>query len=58
MLSIFMVSLLYLLLIASIYYVKGAVDNFDTRMYKKIIVVNILGLIIDILQYIVIYTTF
>ena len=55
MLSIFMVSLLYLLLIASIYYVKGAVDNFDTRMYKKIIVVNILGLIIDILQYIVIY---
>ena len=55
MLSIFMFSLLYLLLIASIYYVKGAVDNFDTRMYKKIIVVNILGLIIDILQYIVIY---
>ena len=54
MLSIFIVSLLYLILISGIYFFKGSVENFETRMYKKILIVNIFGLIVDIMQYFVI----
>ena len=58
MLSIFVTSLVYLLLITCIYNVKGSVENFDTKIYKKILMINIVGLIIDIAQYLFISHNF
>ena len=50
MLNVFYVSLVYLLLIATIYFTKNKIDNYDTKFYKNIIIVNIIGLLIDITQ--------
>lgn len=50
MFSIFIVSLTYLLLISLVYFKKKKVDNIDNKFYKKILIINMLGLIIDICQ--------
>ncbi|MDD5888518.1 MAG: response regulator [bacterium] len=54
MIMLFVFSLIYLLLIASIYFIRKRIDNKDTRTYKKIIIVNIIVVIIDIIQYLLI----
>ena len=48
---IFFMSLFYLIVIATIYFTKERVKNYDNKLYSIIIVVNIMGIIIDLLQY-------
>ena len=50
MIYIFGTSLVYIILIAIVYFSKQHLDNYDNKLYSIIIVVNILGLIIDIIQ--------
>lgn len=54
MIYIFGTSLVYIILIAIVYFSKQHLDNYDNKLYSIIIVVNILGLIIDIIQSLVI----
>ncbi len=49
--NIFFTSLFYLIVIATIYFTKERVKNYDNKLYSIIIVVNIVGVVIDILQY-------
>ena len=51
MINIFIVSLVYILLIGIIYFAKESLNNNDNRIYKKIIITNIIGLLIDISQF-------
>ena len=48
---IFSMSLFYLIVIAIIYFTKERIKNYDNKLYSIIIVVNIIGIIIDLLQY-------
>ncbi len=50
MISVFLVTLLYLLLIAGIYFSKKKIDSRDNRLYKAIIITSIIGICIDIVQ--------
>ena len=50
MIYIFGTSLVFIILIAIVYFSKQHLDNYDNKLYSIIIVVNILGLIIDIIQ--------
>ena len=54
MLTLFLCSLFYLMLIGTVYFVKKKIDTEDNKIYKKIIIINIIGLIIDIFQYVLI----
>lgn len=47
---IFGTSLVYLVLIAIIYFSKKRIDNYDNKLYSIIIIVNIFGLVLDIFQ--------
>ena len=51
MVSTIIMSLIYMVLISVIYFGKETISNSDNRIYKKIVYTNIIGLIIDILQY-------
>lgn len=51
MLAIFMINLLYICLIAAIYFSKESVENYDNKLYRRILVITIIGLLIDIIQY-------
>ena len=51
MVYIFITSLIYLITIACIYFSKKRINNVDNKLYSIIIVLNIIGVIIDILQY-------
>lgn len=51
MIMLFIFSLIYILLISFIYFSKEKIDNSDNRLYKIIIIVNVIGIIIDIIQY-------
>ena len=51
MVGMIILSLIYMGLIASIYFGKTTIKNFDNSIYKKIIFINIFGLIIDIGQF-------
>ena len=51
MVSIFLISLIYVCLISAIYFSKETVENYDNKIYRKILISTIVGLIIDILQY-------
>ena len=46
-----MINLLYICLIAAIYFSKGSVENYDNKLYRRILVITIIGLLIDIIQY-------
>ena len=48
---IFLTSLFYLIVISVIYFTKERVKNYDNKLYSTIILVNIIGIIIDILQF-------
>lgn len=50
MIYIFVTCLLYLLLIASVYFSKEKVETTDNKIYKLIIVTCIIGILIDISQ--------
>lgn len=50
MIYIFGTSLIYIILIAIIYFSKGRVDNYDNKFYSIIILINIIGVAIDIIQ--------
>lgn len=54
MIYIFGTSLVYIILIAIVYFSKQHLDNYDNKLYSIIVVANILGLIIDIIQSLVI----
>ena len=51
MIYIFGISLVYILLISIIYFSKKRIDNYDNKIYSVIILVNIVGIIIDITQW-------
>ena len=51
MLSIFIMSLIYTSLISAIYFSKKSVENIDNKIYRKILITTIIGLLIDIAQY-------
>lgn len=51
MINIFYFSLIYSVLIACIYFSKKKIDNEDNKIYSRIIIVTIIGIILDILQY-------
>ncbi len=48
---IFFTSLFYLIVISVIYFTKERIKNYDNKLYTTIILVNIIGMIIDILQF-------
>ena len=54
MVYIFGTSLVYLVLIAVIYFSKKRLDNYDNKLYSIILIVNIFGLVLDICQSLVI----
>ena len=54
MVYIFGTSLVYLVLIAVIYFSKNRLDNYDNKLYSIILIVNIFGLVLDICQSLVI----
>ena len=54
MIYVFCTSLAYILLIAIIYFSKKRVNNYDNKFYSTIVLINIIGLIIDIIQGIII----
>ena len=51
MIYIFGISLVYILLISIIYFSKKRIDNYDNKIYSVIILVNIVGIIIDVTQW-------
>ncbi len=51
MVSVFLISLVYTGLISTIYFSKKTIENYDNKIYRKILVVTVVGLIIDIIQY-------
>ena len=50
MLNIFFTSLIYITLIAVVYFIKRKLETEDNKIYKWIIIVNIIGIVIDISQ--------
>ena len=54
MVYIFGTSLVYLVLIAVIYFSKKRLDNYDNKLYSIILIINIFGLVLDICQSLVI----
>lgn len=51
-------SFVFLLIVATIFFFKPKINNSDTIIYKKIISANLLGLLIDLIQYILIQSNF
>ena len=51
MIGVIILSLIYMILISAVYLGKETIQNSDNRIYKKIVYINIVGLIIDISQY-------
>ncbi len=51
MVSVILISLLYTGVISTIYFSKKTIENYDNKIYRKILVVTVVGLIIDIIQY-------
>ena len=47
---LFIASLVYLILIATIFFSKKKIKNIDTRVYSTILIVNMFGLVLDYLQ--------
>lgn len=58
MLGVYCISLVYVLLIGLIYLLKEKIKNKDNVIYQKLLFVNVVGIIIDILQYLAIYNYF
>ena len=58
MLGVYYISLIYVLLIAIIYFTKEKVENKDNMIYNKLLLTNIVGIVIDILQYLAICNFF
>ena len=54
MLLVFIISFIYLSTISFIYFGKKKVDNIDNKIYKIILIVNLSGLVIDMMQSILI----
>lgn len=50
MFYIFCTSLAYILLMAFIYFSKKRVDNYDNKIYSATLIINIIGVVLDILQ--------
>lgn len=51
MIYIFGTSLVYILLMAFIYFTKKRVNNFDNKLYSAILILNIIGVCLDIFQF-------
>lgn len=47
---LFLTSLLYIFLIAFIYFSKKKVDSVDNRIYRWVLITNIFGLLLDLIQ--------
>ena len=45
-------SFVFLFIISIIFFVKQKVNNNDTKLYKSIIIINLIGLLIDFFQFI------
>ena len=58
MIYIIITSFVYLLLIMIIYFSKKRIDNYDTRIYTFILIVNLIGVMIDVLQFLMIKNNF
>ena len=54
MLYMFISCFAFLMVIAVAFFIKPKIKNEDTKLYSVIIVTNIAGIIIDIIQYVVI----
>ena len=57
MVYIFFTSLIYLLLIFLIFNFKRSINSYDNRIYSILIITNIIGVFLDIIQYFVIKTS-
>lgn len=51
MIGTIILSLIYMILISAIYLGKETIQNSDNKIYKKIVYINVAGLVIDIIQY-------
>ena len=58
MVGVYSISLVYVFLIAIIYLLKEKIRNKDNIMYQRILFTNIIGILIDISQYLAIYNYF
>ena len=54
MIGVYGVSIIYVLLIFCIYFFKEKVNNKDNAIYQKILITSLIGLLIDIFQYLAI----
>ncbi len=51
MIGTIILSLIYMILISAIYLGKETIQNSENKIYKKIVYINVAGLVIDIIQY-------
>ena len=58
MVGVYSISLIYVFLIAIVYLSKEKIRNKDNIMYQRILFTNIIGILIDISQYLAIYNYF
>ena len=50
--SVLVISLIYLVTISIIFSLKEKIDSIDTQIYKKIIIINVISLVLELLLYI------
>ena len=51
MIYVILTSIVYLMLVSIIYFSKKRIDNYDNKIYSVILILNILGLTLDAIQY-------
>ena len=51
---VFIMNFIYIIMIMLIYFSKKRVDNLDNKIYSTILVLNSVGVVVDILQFILI----
>ena len=55
MIALFVLSFIYLILIVCVYFSKKTINNLDNKIYKVCLIINVFGVLLDILQYFLIY---
>lgn len=55
MIALFVLSFIYLILIVCVYFSKKTINNLDNKIYKVCLIINVFCVLLDILQYFLIY---
>ena len=58
MIGVYGISLVYVLLISCMYFFKEKIKNKDNTIYQKLLIVNLIGLLVDMFQYLAILNSY